>query len=106
MSGSLDGYLEPQRLSFSSPPASELLPAALIGSDESYPVFSPPPYDDTREGARNNSLYPPRPAPRTHRRQSSLNTVSWPDQYDSTPRARLASNNLDPHEVRERGGVD
>lgn len=42
MTVSLDGYLDPQRFSFSSPPESDL--ANRISSpDETYPVFSPPP---------------------------------------------------------------
>lgn len=44
MTVSLDGYLEPQRLSFGSPPGSELLPR-ILSLDESFPVFSPPPYE-------------------------------------------------------------
>lgn len=44
MTGSLDAYLEPQRMSFSSPPNSELNPRAP-SPDDSFPVFSPPPYD-------------------------------------------------------------
>lgn len=44
MTVSLEGYLEPQRMSFSSPPNSELNPRPL-SPDDSYPVFSPPPYD-------------------------------------------------------------
>uniref|UniRef100_A0A1B0CBS0 Uncharacterized protein n=1 Tax=Lutzomyia longipalpis TaxID=7200 RepID=A0A1B0CBS0_LUTLO len=72
MTVSLDGYLEPHRLSFSSPPGSELLPIQG-GSDESYPVFSPPPMDENRSGAQNNSLQPPtkqssRESHRQHRR--------------------------------------
>nr|CAD7432632.1 unnamed protein product [Timema monikensis] len=44
MTVSLDGYLEPHRLSFGSPPNSELLPRAPSPPDDSFPVFSPPPY--------------------------------------------------------------
>lgn len=44
MTGSLDAYLEPQRISFSSPPNSELNPRPP-SPDDSFPVFSPPPYD-------------------------------------------------------------
>lgn len=39
---SLDAYLEPRRISFESPPSSDLLPRAQ-SPEESYPVFSPPP---------------------------------------------------------------
>ena len=42
MTVSLDAYLEPRRISFESPPSSELLPRAT-SPEESYPVFSPPP---------------------------------------------------------------
>ncbi|KAK9887390.1 hypothetical protein WA026_022328, partial [Henosepilachna vigintioctopunctata] len=44
MTLSLDPYLEPQGMSFSSPPNSELNPRAP-SPDDSFPVFSPPPYD-------------------------------------------------------------
>jgi len=44
MTVSLDGYLEPQRMSFSSPPTSELIPRAPSLDMDSFPVFSPPPY--------------------------------------------------------------
>lgn len=39
----LYGYLEPHRMSFGSPPISELLPR-IPSIDDSFPVFSPPPY--------------------------------------------------------------
>ncbi|XP_069355052.1 piezo-type mechanosensitive ion channel component isoform X2 [Maniola hyperantus] len=42
MTVSLDAYLEPRRISFESPPSSELIPRAQ-SPEESYPVFSPPP---------------------------------------------------------------
>lgn len=45
MTTSLDGYLEPQRMSFSSPPNSELNPRPS-SPDDSFPVFSPPPYNE------------------------------------------------------------
>lgn len=44
MTVSLEGYLEPQRISFSSPPNSEINPRPP-SPDDSFPVFSPPPYD-------------------------------------------------------------
>lgn len=37
---------------------------------------------------------------RQHRRQSSLNTVSWPDQTDINVRVRRLSNTLNPPDVR------
>lgn len=40
---SLDGYLDTQRLSFGSPPGSEITMPQVPSSDESYPVFSPVP---------------------------------------------------------------
>lgn len=58
MTVSLDAYLDPQRMSFSSPPNSELLPRAP-SLDESFPVFSPPPYE---------AVGPQRPLP--HRQAS------------------------------------
>lgn len=45
MTVSLDGYLEPQRMSFESPPHSDLNQRAP-SLDDSFPVFSPPPYGD------------------------------------------------------------
>lgn len=45
MTVSLEGYLEPQRISFSSPPNSELINPRPPSPDDSFPVFSPPPYD-------------------------------------------------------------
>ncbi|XP_028032229.1 piezo-type mechanosensitive ion channel component isoform X2 [Bombyx mandarina] len=42
MTVSLEAYLEPRRISFESPPSSELNPRAR-SPEESYPVFSPPP---------------------------------------------------------------
>lgn len=42
MTVSLDAYLEPRRISFESPPGSEMLQRTHSPS-ESYPVFSPPP---------------------------------------------------------------
>lgn len=45
MTVSLDAYLEPRRISFESPPGSELLArtSRAPSPEESYPVFSPPP---------------------------------------------------------------
>lgn len=48
MTVSLDGYLEPQRLSFSSPPEDEFVPRAS-SPDDTFPVFSPPPVSETCE---------------------------------------------------------
>lgn len=43
MTVSLDGYLDPQRLSFGSPPGSEIVLPHGPCSEESFPVFSPLP---------------------------------------------------------------
>lgn len=43
MTVSLDGYLDPQRLSFGSPPGSEIVLQQGPCSEESFPVFSPLP---------------------------------------------------------------
>lgn len=53
----------------------------------------------TVPSANPNTLQPV--VPRSHRRQSSVNTVSWTDQGDSSVgRSRPLSNNLDPSDVR------
>lgn len=54
MTVSLDAYLEPKRMSFSSPPGSELLPRAP-SPDDSFPVFSPPPYETAAGGGASGS---------------------------------------------------
>ncbi|XP_060518446.1 piezo-type mechanosensitive ion channel component [Cylas formicarius] len=66
MTVSLEGYLEPQRISFSSPPMSELNPR-VPSPDESFPIFSPPynevpPYEEAATRGpvqRQTSLGPP-----------------------------------------------
>lgn len=117
VSHSLDAYLEPNRLSFSSPPASELIQQGH-SSDESYPVFSPLP---RKQSLQSNALVPVVPVTtsatgtttttssntlqpgsfvRQHRRQSSINTVSFTDQGEtSSGRIRQMSTNLDPSHV-------
>ncbi|KAK6616816.1 hypothetical protein RUM44_005301, partial [Polyplax serrata] len=68
----MEGYLEPQRMSFSSP-ASELNPRTGQQSDaiyhlrapspdESFPVFSPPPYGARSSTGVRNIVPPPLPA--------------------------------------------
>lgn len=112
VSHSLDAYLEPTRLSFSSPPVSEIMPPTL-SSDESYPVFSPLPRvrrlkpDDTTAQpvlssttSTSNTLQPGNiVATHRHRRQSSA-TVSWTDQGDNTlsTRGRMSAS-LNPSNV-------
>lgn len=119
VSHSLDAYLEPNRLSFSSPPASELIQQGH-SSDDSYPVFSPLPVS-RKQSLQSNALVPAVPATssatatttttssntlqpgsfvRQHRRQSSINTVSWTDQGETcSGRIRHISTNLDPSHV-------
>lgn len=119
VSHSLDAYLEPNRLSFSSPPASEIIQQGH-SSDESYPVFSPLPAS-RKQSFQSNALIPVVPATtsttgtttttssntlqpgsfvRQHRRQSSINTVSFTDQGEtSSGRIRQIPTNLDPSHV-------
>lgn len=78
MTVSLDHYLEPQRISFSSPPNSELIPRAP-SLDESFPVFSPPPYESAVCGGRP-----------THQRQTSLGPP-WMQGSFITPRQSVIS---------------
>lgn len=121
VSHSLDAYLEPTRLSFSSPPISEL----QQGSEESYPVFSP--LHQSRKQSLQSNVVPsgalistttaagttatttttttsthtlqPGSFVRQHRRQSSVNTVSWTDQGDATTGRRRLSTTLNPSNV-------
>lgn len=121
VSHSLDAYLEPNRLSYSSPPASDLIQQGH-SSDESYPVFSPMPAS-RKQSLQSSALVPVLPATtsatgtttttttssntlqpggfvRQHRRQSSINTVSFTDQGEtSSGRIRQMSTNLDPSHV-------
>lgn len=153
---SLDGYLDDKRLSYGSPPDSDL-------TVESFPVFSPVPsirhHDGSDPSAADQSvtiggphtiatnvagtmllitqpsstattpttvtttttaasnttpsspphapelqqqqlLQPGRVQMRQHRRQSSINTVSWTDQGGDSSSLRPLSYNLDPSDVR------
>lgn len=65
MTGSLEAYLDPQGISYSSPPISELNPRPP-SPDDSFPVFSPPPYDAAPTYAEAVEL------PRSAHRQSSV----------------------------------
>lgn len=67
---SLDGYLEPGRISISSPN-----PLPLSDDEESFPVFSPPPYEEAVFRKR-------------HRRSSSSN---WPNRKRNSCRRRRRS---------------
>lgn len=84
---SLEGYLEPTRISFGSPPSSELNPRG-VSPDETFPVFSPPPYDPPPNSDRSchsllRSIH--------HRRQSSFAGVSWNPERPTTPRQSILS---------------
>jgi hypothetical protein len=95
MTVSLDAYLDPQRISYGSPAEYDMVPR-ISSPDDTFPVFSPPPYDvnqDRESVIDQNMLVPPNstssgPAPtpqaRRHRRLSSLNTVSWPNPNELT----------------------
>ena len=48
MTVSLDAYLDPQRISYGSPAEYDLVPR-ISSPDDTFPVFSPPPFDVTRE---------------------------------------------------------
>lgn len=82
MTVSLEGYLEPTRISFGSPPSSELNPRGP-SPDETFPVFSPPPYN------RGTSVDRSLTSNMRHRRQSSLPVGStW---MNSDPRQSIIS---------------
>lgn len=87
LSRSLDGYLEPQRMSFGSPPASELHRAPSL--DDSFPVFSPPPYGAVvmRHGSHRgnrNSIGPPWLGPMATPRQSIVSNTSPKSHHTCT----------------------
>ncbi|XP_052864339.1 piezo-type mechanosensitive ion channel component [Anopheles cruzii] len=86
MPSSLDAYLDPQRMSFDSP--NDLM-ARVCSPDDTFPVFSPPPFERDHHAApaTANTLMPPSKTSlqhRQHRRQSSLNAVSWPANHELT----------------------
>ncbi|XP_011693697.1 PREDICTED: piezo-type mechanosensitive ion channel component 2-like [Wasmannia auropunctata] len=82
MTVSLEGYLEPTRISFGSPPSSELNPRGP-SPDETFPVFSPPPYN------RGTSVDRSLTSNMRHRRQSSLPV--WSTWMNSDPRQSIIS---------------
>lgn len=117
---SLDAYLDSQRISYGSPADFDM--PRISSPDDTFPVFSPPPYDvkvksfsrlskilnqfNTHQDPPNSHvidqtmLVPPDGGGsgrrgRRHRRLSSLNTVSWPNQHEltvsPTPRPRRMS---------------
>uniref|UniRef100_A0A182LTJ0 Piezo-type mechanosensitive ion channel component n=1 Tax=Anopheles culicifacies TaxID=139723 RepID=A0A182LTJ0_9DIPT len=87
MTVSLDAYLDPQRMSFDSP--NDLM-ARVCSPDDTFPVFSPPPFEKEQPplvATTTNTLMPPTKTAlqtRQHRRQSSLNAVSWPANNELT----------------------
>uniref|UniRef100_A0A182VUH8 Piezo-type mechanosensitive ion channel component n=1 Tax=Anopheles minimus TaxID=112268 RepID=A0A182VUH8_9DIPT len=87
MTVSLDAYLDPQRMSFDSP--NDLM-ARVCSPDDTFPVFSPPPFERDQPplvATTTNTLMPPTKTAlqtRQHRRQSSLNAVSWPANNELT----------------------
>ena len=86
MTVSLDGYLEPQRMSFSSPPTSELIPRAHSLDVDSFPVFSPPPYGAVvGHGTTGSSLGG------RHQRQSSIGPPWMPPVATPRPSVSLSS---------------
>uniref|UniRef100_A0AAG5DEB7 Uncharacterized protein n=1 Tax=Anopheles atroparvus TaxID=41427 RepID=A0AAG5DEB7_ANOAO len=82
-------------MSFDSP--NDLM-ARVCSPDDTFPVFSPPPFEKDQPPlytnvppvaptVTTNTLMPPaKPAlqSRQHRRQSSLNAVSWPANHELT----------------------
>ncbi|XP_023248310.1 piezo-type mechanosensitive ion channel component isoform X2 [Copidosoma floridanum] len=86
MTVSLEGYLEPGRISFGSPPSSELNPRGP-SPDETFPVFSPLP-GASRE---HRSLGHEGTLVRRHRRPSSCaGSSSWTNA-PRTPRRSIVS---------------
>ncbi|XP_048520922.1 piezo-type mechanosensitive ion channel component isoform X6 [Dendroctonus ponderosae] len=91
MTVSLEAYLEPQRISFSSPPNSDLNPRPA-SPDESFPVFSPPPYDEAPPYAEAVSEPPRGPV----QRQISLGPP-WLQGSLVTPRQSVISYSTRSH---------
>lgn len=83
---SLEGYLEPTRISFGSPPSSDLNPRG-ISLDETFPVFSPPPHDSLLS---NERFCVSGEQARRHRRQSSFAGTTWISE-NPTPRQSVVS---------------
>lgn len=54
MTVSLEGYLDPLRISYDSPGDLDLMPR--IASDDTFPVFSPPPYETSDQIINQNML--------------------------------------------------
>ncbi|XP_049533765.1 uncharacterized protein LOC125950133 [Anopheles darlingi] len=107
MTVSLDAYLDPQRMSFDSP--NDLM-ARVCSPDDTFPVFSPPPFERDHHApvtstapVSANTLMPPSKTPlqqRQHRRQSSLNAVSWPANHELTISPKM------PHRIVGQANED
>lgn len=90
MTVSLEGYLEPTRISFGSPPSSELNPRGP-SPDETFPVFSPPPYD---RGPTDRSLT----SSIRHRRQSSFPSgPPWMNELQTPRQSIISTVSRSPH---------
>lgn len=90
MTVSLEGYLEPQRMSFSSPPNSELNPRPP-SPDDSFPIFSPPPYDAAPPYAEAVNDGRGGPPSQLVRRQSSIGPPWMQQGSFVTPRQSIIS---------------
>ncbi|ETN60225.1 hypothetical protein AND_008154 [Anopheles darlingi] len=107
MTVSLDAYLDPQRMSFDSP--NDLM-ARVCSPDDTFPVFSPPPFERDHHApvtstapVSANTLMPPSKTAlqqRQHRRQSSLNAVSWPANHELTISPKM------PHRIVGQANED
>lgn len=90
MTVSLEGYLEPQRISFSSPPNSELNPRPS-SPDDSFPVFSPPPYNEAPPYAAEAPTYEEATATTVVERPKSVIGPPWMQGSLVTPRQSVIS---------------
>lgn len=90
MTASLEGYLEPNRISFGSPPSSELNPRGP-SPDETFPVFSPPPYDrNPTDRSLTSSM--------RHRRQSSFPSgPPWMNELQTPRQSIISTVSRSPH---------
>ncbi|XP_039278744.1 piezo-type mechanosensitive ion channel component [Nilaparvata lugens] len=93
MTVSLDAYLDPQRMSFGSPPNSEMLPR-IPSIDDSFPVFSPPPYGAVVTGVAHPH----------HRRGSSFTSAGPPWMPLRTPRHSFSTTSQRSHHTSIRSG--
>lgn len=55
MTVSLEGYLDPLRISYDSPGDLDLIPR-IASPDDTFPVFSPPPYEMSDQTVNQNML--------------------------------------------------